>query len=63
MNMLEEIAHEIARDDYHDHGEKFWHKCYRNCQGLGLIASDIAYEDGMVEDKWNKRKRGVVSRV
>lgn len=57
-NMLELIAHEIAHDVCLEHREKFWHAYYRNCQGLGLIASDIAYEDGMVVNKSGMRKYG-----
>ena len=54
------IGHEIAHDVGHRHGhdEIFWQQYYRNCQGLGLISSDIEYKDGMIEDKHNVRIMG-----
>lgn len=54
------IGHEIAHDVGHRHGhdEIFWQEYYRNCQGLGLISSEIEYKDGMVEDKYNVRIMG-----
>lgn len=55
---IETIAHEMAHDTTHSHIEKFWREYYRNCQRLGLISSEIPFEDGIIEDKNDVRKYG-----
>lgn len=60
QNFINIIAHEIAHDKGYRpvHGESFWQEYYRNCQCLGLIASDIPFEEGMIEDIGNVRLHG-----
>lgn len=57
---IEVIAHEIAHDvgHRHSHDEAFWYEYYRNCQRLGLMSSEIPYEEGIIEDKNDVRKYG-----
>lgn len=60
LGFLNVIVHEIAHDigHSHNHDEEFWHEYYLNCQRLGLISSEIPYEEGMIEDKNDVRKYG-----